>query len=95
LNVSPNAGSSLTISGNISQTTPSSLTMSNSGMLILSGANTYTGGTNVTAGTLQLGDGAVKNGSVAGNIALSNNRRSSLPIPQPRSLAARSAAMAR
>jgi autotransporter-associated beta strand protein len=72
VNVSPNAGSTLTISGNISQTTPSSLTLSNAGMLILSGANTYTGGTSVTGGTLQLGDGVVNNGSVVGNIALSN-----------------------
>ncbi|WP_312284314.1 autotransporter-associated beta strand repeat-containing protein [Yokenella regensburgei] len=38
------------------------------GTLILTGANTYTGGTNISGGTLQLGDGTT-NGSVLGNIA--------------------------
>ena len=35
----------------------------------MSGANTYTGGTTVSAGVLQLGDGVASNGSVLGNIA--------------------------
>jgi len=34
----------------------------------LAGMNTYTGGTTITSGTLQLGDGTTNNGSVMGNI---------------------------
>jgi len=53
LNVSPSAASTLDISGNISQETGGlSLTLSNSGSLILSGSDNYSGGTNVEAGTL-------------------------------------------
>jgi len=37
------------------------------GTLILTGANTYTGGTSITAGTLQIGNGGTT-GSVVGNI---------------------------
>ena len=36
--------------------------------LTLTGANAYTGGTTISGGTLQLGDGAANNGSVVGNI---------------------------
>jgi fibronectin-binding autotransporter adhesin len=43
------------------------------GALVFTGNNTYSGLTSVTGGTLQLGDGVVKNGSVGGNIGLSNN----------------------
>jgi autotransporter-associated beta strand protein len=39
-----------------------------SGILTSCSSNTYTGGTIITAGTLQLGDGAVNNGSVQGNV---------------------------
>ena len=42
--------------------------------MLFTGSNTYTGATTVSGGgTLQLGDGAVNNGSVAGNVALVNN----------------------
>jgi fibronectin-binding autotransporter adhesin len=44
------------------------LTMAGPGTLLLSDANTYSGGTTITGGTLQLGDGT-HNGSVAGGIA--------------------------
>jgi len=53
------------------------LTKSNSGTLSLPGANTFTGGTTVSAGTLQIGAGGTA-GSLAGNItnnsALAFNR---------------------
>ena len=48
-----------------------SLTLNDSlgtGTLILAASNTYTGGTTVAAGTLQLGDGIANNGYVQGNI---------------------------
>ena len=45
---------------------------SSAGALILTGTNTYTGGTTVSAGTLQIGDGGTS-GSVAGDIV--NNAR--------------------
>ncbi|MFD9900331.1 autotransporter domain-containing protein [Mesorhizobium sp. NPDC059025] len=44
-----------------------SLTKQGPGTLILSGANTYSGGTTIAAGTLQLGDGGTS-GSIAGNV---------------------------
>ena len=43
------------------------------GKLTLTASNTYTGNTTVSAGTLQLGDGVAKNGSVAGNIVLNSS----------------------
>ena len=64
LDVVPSPGSTLTISGNISQSAASSLTLSNAGTLILSGSNSYTGPTTISAGTLQIG-----NGGAAGSLS--------------------------
>jgi fibronectin-binding autotransporter adhesin len=53
LSVSAAAGSSLTVSGPIGQTgAPASVTLSGGGELILSGSDTYTGGTMISGGTL-------------------------------------------
>ena len=49
-----------------------SLTKSGSGLLTITTTNTYPGGTTVTAGTLQLGDGTTT-GVIAGNIANTAN----------------------
>ncbi len=53
LSVAPTANSTLTLSGDISESvTGSALSLDDAGMLILSGSNGYTGGTFVNAGTL-------------------------------------------
>ncbi len=44
------------------------LTKTGTGMMVLTNASTFAGNTVVSAGTLQLGDGAANNGSVAGNV---------------------------
>ena len=56
------------VSGNISGS-GMSLTKTGNGLLKLYGANTYSGGTTISSGTLQLGDGATRTGSVVGDIA--------------------------
>src|SRR6202007_514939 len=53
------------VTGTISGT--GQLTKTGSGALVLIGTNTYSGGTTISAGTLQLGDG-VTNGSITGNV---------------------------
>ncbi|KXO75887.1 autotransporter-associated beta strand repeat-containing protein [Brucella anthropi] len=45
-----------------------SLRQDGAGTLILTGANTYTGGTTISSGTLQIGDGS-GSGSIQGNVA--------------------------
>jgi autotransporter-associated beta strand protein len=65
------------ISNNVSTTIGAVLAGTNglikngSGTLTLSATNTFTGGTTIAAGTLQLGDGTTRNGSVVG--AITNN----------------------
>lgn len=60
-----NRSDDLTYAGNVSGS--GSLEQAGSGVLTLTGTNTHTGGTTISAGTLQLGDGN-STGSVAGNI---------------------------
>jgi len=57
LSVSPASGATLDISGPISQSSVSALTLSGAGELILSGSNSYSGGTTISGGTLQIGNG--------------------------------------
>ncbi|WP_243038757.1 autotransporter-associated beta strand repeat-containing protein [Dyella sedimenti] len=59
------AGTQFTLSSPIGGS--GALTKSGDGTLILTGAGSYTGGTTIGAGTLQLGDGGAS-GSVSGNI---------------------------
>lgn len=58
----------LTLSGVVSSTR--SFTKTDSGTVIMTGTNTYTGGTVVEAGTLQLGNGGTS-GSISGTAAIS------------------------
>lgn len=64
-----NGGTTSTLSGIISG--GGSLTSVGGGALVLTGVNTYTGGTIISAGTLQIGDGITTTSSIKGNI--SNN----------------------
>jgi autotransporter-associated beta strand protein len=62
---------SLTISANISGS--GSINKTGTGQLILSGNNTYTGDTTITAGTLQIGsDTAIPHGSNYGNVTVNS-----------------------
>ncbi len=66
------AGTSLTLSGPIGETVPALLTKApGATLLVLGGTNTYTGGTAMTTGTLQLGNGGV--GGDAGTGAITND----------------------
>jgi autotransporter-associated beta strand protein len=77
-----NRSNDLTYSGNISGS--GTLTKLGTGTLTLSGSNSYTGGTTVSAGALQIGNGGVT-GSVSGNItnnaSLVFNRSDNLSFP--------------
>ena len=66
-----NSTVSLTLSGAAGNTT-GALTKSGAGTLILSGANTYTGSTTISAGTLQIGN-AGTTGSLSTSSAITNN----------------------
>ena len=70
LSVSATTGSSLTISGPISEASPgTSLTLAGGGVLILSGSNTYTGGTIINGGILVAANGTAGSASGANGSA--------------------------
>ena len=96
LTITPAAGATLVISGNLSEsTTGESLTLAGPGSLVLSGSNTYAGGTNVTAGTLEvlsrsaLPDGSdLTVGTSATPFAPANPSAAAIsPVPEPGTLA--------
>ncbi len=60
-----NTDANLTVSGVVSGT--GALTKSGTNTLILTNDNTYSGGTNISAGTLQIGNGGAT-GAIIGNI---------------------------
>jgi fibronectin-binding autotransporter adhesin len=68
--VSFNRSNSLTYAGVISGT--GTLTQAGSGTLILNGVNTYTGGTTVSAGILEVGDAANATASILGPVAVAS-----------------------
>src|SRR5690606_21551986 len=61
-----NRSDSLTFGGVVSGT--GSLSQAGSGTTVLTGTNTYSGGTSITAGTLQIGAGGTA-GSIVGDVA--------------------------
>ena len=66
------SGNTPTFDGSAIPSSPSlGLVKLGGGGLILIGSNTYTGSTNITAGTLQVGDGSANTGSLPGNVAIS------------------------
>ena len=62
----------LTISGKISQTGSSGLTLNGLGELVLSGSNSYSGSTTIAGGTLQIGSGG-SGASIATTSGVLNN----------------------
>jgi autotransporter-associated beta strand protein len=63
-----NAGQTISIANNLGEAVAGSqLHQAGSSTLILTGANTYTGGTTISAGTLQIGNGGTT-GSIVGNV---------------------------
>jgi fibronectin-binding autotransporter adhesin len=77
-----NRSDNLTVGGAIVGS--GSLTQASNGRLSLTGANTYSGGTTVAAGTLQIGtggtSGALGTGNVTNNAALVFNRSDNLTV---------------
>ena len=69
-NIVPDAGTTLTLGGQISGA--KALSFSGAGTTIIEGANSYTGATTISAGTLQIGNGGTT-GSLATASAITNN----------------------
>jgi autotransporter-associated beta strand protein len=77
------SANALTVSSLINDAGGAALTTAGAGTIILTSTNnSYSGGTTISAGTLQLGDGTVNNGSIAGPVT--NN--SELLIANPSAL---------
>jgi autotransporter-associated beta strand protein len=67
-NFAPPAGTTQTLSGVIANgASPGVLNMQGPGTLVLTAANTYSGGTKIAGGTLQIGNGGTS-GSITGNV---------------------------
>jgi fibronectin-binding autotransporter adhesin len=64
-----------------------SLTMTGPNTLILTASNTYSGGTTVSSGTLQLGDGSASNGYVPNNITVNSGAVLAFANPLPQTFA--------
>ena len=69
-NLAFNRSDAVTFSGNVSGT--GTLRHNGPGSLTLTGTNTYTGGTTISAGTLQVGDGGTS-GSIVGDVIDNGN----------------------
>ena len=64
----------LLISGNILQQATNAVTFNGNGITVLTGANTYQGATNISGGTLQLGDGTSgHDGTINATSGVTNN----------------------
>ena len=84
LTLSP-AGGSSTFSGAIQDGAGAiHLAMSGNGTQVLAGSNNaYSGGTTISAGTLQIGDGAANAGSLPGNVVVSSTAAGALTFNTP------------
>jgi autotransporter-associated beta strand protein len=71
------AGNNVNLAGTIDSSNTNGLVKSGAGTLTLGGANNYTGGTTISTGTLELGNGGSVLGNITNNATLSINRTDS------------------